>query len=272
MTPDAPNDNARPGRKLRKNPPASGRANGNLLPRQPNQSILDGFRCLQQVVGSPTPVGVTDLSAKLNLEATRIHRLLRTLTHLGLVVRTGARKYGPGPAIPVLAAQILHATHFGDLVLPTLERLRKKVHQTVALGVRWEHSITYIYHGSSSRTGSKAIGGHALWPVTRSGLGIAILALLSDAEIREQFAGHPIPPFPSIRDLLGELKRTREQGFAFVPTVGTHWTLAMTLENHPSVALGITGNLTRGDLAHLLPELRKTVSEVNGNLSLFRVR
>ncbi|MFZ4779037.1 MAG: IclR family transcriptional regulator domain-containing protein, partial [Terrimicrobiaceae bacterium] len=176
------------------------------------------------------------------------------------------------PAISVIAAQTLHATRFGERALPHLEKLRHSLRKTVALGVLWEHSISYLYHGTGQERMEKAIGGHELWPATKSGLGIAILSRFTDEEISERFTGHPIPPFENLKDLCAVLDKTRTQGYAFVHTIGNKWTLAVSLENSPSLAVGISGRLTESHVAAILPRLRETAAAIDEGLSLFKVR
>lgn len=243
-----------------------------VLPRQPNQSIIDGIRCLQFVVTQSEPTGVTQLAADLDLELTRVHRLLRTLTYLGLIVQTEGRKYGPGPAIPVLAAQTLHATGFNERALPELERLRSSLKRTVALGVLWERSVSYLYHRAGNASWQKAIGGHDIWPATISGVGMAILAKLSDDEVRSRFEGHEITGYESVGAVLTALGEIRTQGYAFVPTRSARWTLAVALDNNPSLAVGITGLLKPAHVKPLLPRIQAAAAEIDAGFSLFRVR
>jgi len=242
-----------------------------MLPRQPNQSVIDGFRCLQFVVSSQEPCRVTQLAAELDLEQTRVHRLLRTLGHLGLVVQTDGRRYAPGPAIPVLAAQTLHATRFAEKALPHLEALRRKVGLTVALGVLWERSVSYLYHGAAGAKLEEAIGGHALLPASQSSLGIACLARGTDSDVSALYKGHALPGFRTMKDLRAELVRTRAQGYAFVHTSGRRRTLAVSLPNSPSLALGVA-EILRGDVTGLLPQLRATAAAIDQGLALFKVR
>jgi DNA-binding IclR family transcriptional regulator len=243
-----------------------------MLPRQPNQSVIDGFRCLQFVVSSEEPCRVTQLAAELDLEQTRVHRLLRTLGHLGLVVQTDGRRYAPGPAIPGLAAQTLHASHFADKALPQLEKLRREVGLTVAMGVLWERSISYLYHGGAKARLEEAIGGHGLWPASQSGLGIACLARMTDSEVAARYKGHSFPGFRTMKSLRAELAKTRAQGYAFAHTVGDERTLAVSLPNSPSLALGVTGKLRQAGIRKLLPQLLAAASAVDQGLELFKVR
>lgn len=243
-----------------------------MLPRQPNQSVIDGFRCLQFVVSSEEPCRVTQLAAELDLEQTRVHRLLRTLGHLGLVVQTDGRRYAPGPAIPVLAAQTLHATHFAEKALPRLEALRRAAGRTVAMGVLWERSVSYLYHGGAKARLEEAIGGHGLWPASQSGLGVACLARMTDSEVTARYKGHSIPGFRTAKDLKAELAKTRARGYAFVHTIGRRYTLAVSLPNSPSLALGVTGTLSQADAAKWLPKLQVTAAAIDEGLGLFKVR
>jgi DNA-binding IclR family transcriptional regulator len=243
-----------------------------MLPRQPNRSVIDGFRCLQFVVSSEEPCRVTQLAAELDLEQTRVHRLLRTLGHLGLVVQTDGRRYAPGPAIPGLAAQSLHASHFADKALPQLEALRSAVGLTVAMGVLWERSVSYLYHGGAKARLEEAIGGHGLWPASQSGLGIACLARMKDFEVAARYKGHPFPGFRTAKDLRAELAKTRAHGYAYVHTIGHENTLAVSLPNSPSLALGVTGKLRQADVAKWLPKLRATAAAIDQGLALFKER
>jgi DNA-binding IclR family transcriptional regulator len=212
------------------------------------------------------------MAGELGMETTRVHRLLRTLSHLGLVMQTDNRKYAPGPAISVLAAQTLHATRFSERALPHLEKLRHSLRKTVAMGVLWDRSVTYLYHGKGHQTWQKAISGHALWPATQSGLGIAILSQLTNAEVTERFAGHPTPGFATLKELLATLDETRRQGYAFVHTHLNRRTLALTLENSTALAVGVTGVLRESDVKNLLPRLQETATTIDEGLPLYRLR
>lgn len=224
------------------------------------------------MVSQEQPTGVTQLATGLGLEQTRVHRLLRTLTHLGLIVQTQGRKYGPGPAIPVLAAQTLHATHFGDRALPELERLQRATKKKVALGVLWESSVSYLYHGGGPGNWQKAIGGHELWPAANSGIGIAIMAGLPEGELKEKLGLCRASDPKGSTNLLGVIRQTQKQGYAFVHTVRDQWTLAVALQNNPSLAVGITGQLKESRLEILLPKIRAAALAIDKGFSLFRVR
>lgn len=241
-----------------------------MLPRQPNQSLIDGFRCLQYVVSKDTPVGISQIAEDLDMELTRVHRLLRTLTHIGLVIRTNSRKYKSGPGILVLAALSLHASSFADRVLPVMEALRRKTRLTVALGVLWERYVSYLYHSAGEKSGAQALGAHEVWNASESGLGMAALARLSDDEITKRYEHHPIPAYKNMGSLLRELSRIRREGFARIRTKTGEYTLAISLPNSPSLAVGFAGDADEISASKLLPVLQESAEKLDSVFAMFR--
>src|SRR5262245_29763060 len=96
-----------------------------MLPAQPNQSLIDGLACLQALASSSEAVGNRELARALGLEPTRVNRLLKTLAHLGLAEQDAQRRYRPGPAIHVLAAQSLFGSKLIRRAIGPLEELHR---------------------------------------------------------------------------------------------------------------------------------------------------
>ena len=236
-----------------------------MLPKQPNQSLIDGIRCLQGVVSSSVPVGVSVLSKELGLEITRTHRLLRTLSHIGLVRWTPNRKYAPGPGLPVLAAQTLHASGFHKAI-PVLEALHQRLDMVVALGVLWNRSVSYLYHAEPGMSLERSIGGFDVWPASLSGLGIALLSKWDSMAVEELYEGRSISGFPDgIDSLKKRLEESAQQNHAFVEThtaEGQH-TLAVVVDNDVSMAIGISGKISKGDVSELLPLVQECSKEIS---------
>ena len=118
-----------------------------MLPAQPNQSLIDGVRCLQAVATAGVPIGGRELARRLEMEPTRANRLLKTLAAQGFLHQDGDRKYQPGAGMHVLAAQSLHGSGMLQRALPVLARLRRRRPALiVALGVLWHDQVSYLYH------------------------------------------------------------------------------------------------------------------------------
>jgi DNA-binding IclR family transcriptional regulator len=234
-----------------------------VLPQQPNQSLIDGIRCLQAIVSHEAPVGVVQLGRELGIETTRVNRFLRTLSHIGLLQRNAQRKYHGGPALSVLATQTLHAIGFGRRAIPPLERLRKKTRKIVAMGVLWELSVSYLYHAFPGNRLEMAIGSYEIWPATQSGIGMVLLSQLPDREIRARFSKGTKKYAGGVRGLLKEMARIRSQGYACVSTWEANRTLALPLASNPYTAIGISGTISPREIPFLLAELRKCIAEVD---------
>ena len=94
-----------------------------VAPAQVNQSLVNGLACLQELVLADRPIGVRELARQLDMDPTRVSRLLGTLSWLGLASQDADRKYHPGPAVHVLSALSLHGSRLLADSLPVLREV-----------------------------------------------------------------------------------------------------------------------------------------------------
>ncbi len=213
-----------------------------MLPAQPNKSLIDGMACLQAIAVSGRPLGVRELARPLGLETTRVHRLLKTLAHMGFTRQTADRKYEPGPGMHVLFAQSLLGSGLLRRASAPLTALGKHGLQ-VALGVLWKDRVCYLYHSGAGGTFSDALGGRGVYPATRSSIGLVLLSWRDEAEVRETYRDAEIPGFPNMKSLLAELRLIRRRGYSEVITAPKprDATLAVPLGDHPEAAIALAG-------------------------------
>ena len=223
---------------------------------------MDGMEVLQALCGSREPVGSRQLARELNMEATRVNRLLKTLAALGMARQTPDRKYLPGAGIHVLASQSLYASGLLHAALPVLEELTQ-TGCVVALGVLWRRHVSYIYHGREGQSAADAIGTRGLFPAESSGLGHVLLAQLSDATMNGLFNPR------EARSITQALKRVKTQDWALVrraPEQGGEATFAVPLGRPAIAAVGLAGDLSLPDVDVLLPRLQKAVKTIEKKL------
>lgn len=227
---------------------------------QPNQSLVDGIATLQALATVGHPIGGRELARRLDLEPTKVNRLLKTLASLGIAWQTPDRKYTSGPGMHVLAAQSLFASGLVRDAAPALELLRR-FGLLVAMGVLWRDSVTYLYHAPPGVPSSEALGRIGLYPATAGGIGLALLATRSNGQIRQLYEEGEIPGFPDgLTPLMDELGRIRENGYAYVLTrpEEDHHTLAITLGNPAHAAIGLSGKIREDDVRELVEALRSS--------------
>lgn len=156
---------------------------------QPNQSLIDGIRCLQYLVSSDKAVGCRELARQMGMNSTRVNRLLMTMAAIGLTVQDEHRRYLPGPGIHALAAQAIRGSSLFAQALPQLEAHAPR-DIVVALGVLWEDQVIYIWHSEpGERTStSQALAGFRMLPAWQSVIGVSLLAAESDEVLRPRFS------------------------------------------------------------------------------------
>jgi DNA-binding IclR family transcriptional regulator len=234
-----------------------------VLPGQPNQSLIDGLACLQALASSSAPLGSREVARLIGHEPTRTNRLLKTLAHLGLVEQDADRKYRPGPAMHVLSAQALYGSGLIRRAVPALQALHRFGY-VVALGVLWQRHVAYLYHAEPDMAPAEAIGRVGLYPATQSGIGIALLARLPDSAVRDLFAGHEIPGYPSYSLLRAEMRVVRETGYALVNIPSsTSRTLAVAVGEPAFAAVALSGKIREKQIPQLITILKQTADQIS---------
>lgn len=231
---------------------------------QPNQSLIDGITTLQALASSPEPIGCRELARQLDADPTKINRLLKTLAYLGIARQTANRKYTAGPGMHVLAAQSLFASGLIRRALPELEQLRRFGH-TVAMGVLWNDSVSYLFHAPPGIEASRGLGRIGLLPATTSGIGIALLAELEDEEVRDIYAGRDIPMFPEgIDSLLDKLAEVRTLGYARVHVADErdHHIVSVSMGDPVHAGIAMSGWIPEGATAPLVEALREAAKRI----------
>ncbi|MFC7292863.1 IclR family transcriptional regulator [Hirschia litorea] len=236
---------------------------------QPNQSLIDGITTLQALATSDRPVGGRELSRRLGFEPTRVNRLLKTLAYLGIARQTSDRKYTSGSGMHVLAAQGLFASGLVRRAVPALEELRS-YNLVVAMGVLWKDVVSYIYHAPPGIASSEALGRVGIFPATRGGIGLSLLADLDDAEVSQIYNGKDIPNFPNgVNQLLEELNKIRSNGYTrylVKPDQNQH-TLAINVGQPTHSAIALSGWIPEENNAQLLSALEKAKTSINDKTS-----
>jgi len=153
---------------------------------QPNQSLIDGIRCLQYLVSSGRAIGCRELARLMGINTTRVNRLLMTMAAIGLTMQDDHRRYLPGPGIHALAAQAIRGSALFSQALPLLESYAPK-DIVVAMGVLWEDQVIYIYHSEPGSQMSQALAGFHMLPAWQSVIGMSLLAAESDEELQKRF-------------------------------------------------------------------------------------
>ncbi|MEI6236229.1 MAG: hypothetical protein WCT04_24500, partial [Planctomycetota bacterium] len=191
----------------------------------------------------------------LEMEHTRVNRLLGTLAFLGFAEKTAQRKYRPGPGVHVLAAQSLKGSRLLTAALPVLKELRDPK-LTVALGVLWQGQVCFLFHARPWHTFEEAIGRHALWPAEKSSAGVVLLAHRPSDENLEGIAR-------GNGTLAINFQRIRKQGYTQMVFPNGQVSLGVPIGSPPIAALAVSSaEFAAKDIPVVVKKLKDAAAQI----------
>lgn len=171
---------------------------------------------------SPTQpeLALTDLSLRLGLHKSTVHRLLKTLQAGGFVDQDHkSGRYRLGLRLFELGSIVLNTLEVRARARPFLEALQQRTGETVHLAILDEGQVVYLdkLDGSKAVQMYSRVGRRA--PAHCTGLGKALLAFLPAEEVQAIIRENGLPRFTSRtlttwQSLRRELERIRRQGYA----------------------------------------------------------
>jgi len=165
-------------------------------------------------------MNMTEISERLEIYPSTIHRILDTLKHWGYVEQDShTQKYQLGLKALELGMAKLHQMDLVREAIPYLKDLVKQCNETVHLGVLEEGEVLYLAKEESSQTIRMIsyVGRRA--PLHCTALGKVLLAYLPAEERKKMLSKKVLPRLTentivNKRELEKELGKVRGQGFA----------------------------------------------------------
>lgn len=228
---------------------------------------------LLQLEGSTT---VTDAAAHLGVAPSTAHRMLSMLVYRDFAVHEG-RSYRVGP----LLAQSEHSSPGGSgalrrAALGPMGRLMAAFEETITLTIRTRRLVRFVAEVECRRALRVGHRTGMVFPAHRTSGGLAMLAELDDAEVRELYAaageGEEVPDF---HVLFPRLESVRQQGFSLNNGLSERGVLAIGHAIHGAdgnavASLGIAMPSSRFEPVAVRPmvaALRKASREIGAALS-----
>jgi len=181
---------------------------------------VDNALWLLQLVAERQALRVSEAADLLGVARSTAHRLLSALRRRDFLMQdkpNGA--YHPGPALHAIGMAAISRIDIRRISQPVLERLRDQTQETATLAILEGTMTRFIEsaEGSSAVRVGNRIGvvryAHA------SAVGKAMLALLSDAELKRRYRDEELPAagpssITTRHQLLAELVQVRRTGYA----------------------------------------------------------
>ncbi|MGI5466920.1 IclR family transcriptional regulator [Streptomyces sp. CA-132043] len=244
---------------------------------KPLSSAAKTLRVLRALAGLETPRKLSGIADRAGVPKATTHRLLATLIEEGYARADGDGRYGIGPELRALAAEVLPEDATG--IEAVLRALQQRLGQTVHLAALSGGSATYTHKvdpGHAYRIATEV--GMAL-PLHASAAGKVLLAHLpaDEAAALLDRAGLPARTPRTITDrdrLAAQLATVRERGFAteYEEADGAVCSVAAPVldgEGYPMGAVSVSALaflVTEDQLTEFAPAVCQAAAEVSRRL------
>lgn len=230
----------------------------------------------------PHGLPVSDVSRRLDLPKSAVHRLLTILTTRGLAAQDEfSQRYRMTVKLAAIGFRFLAASGITEICQPSLDRLAARTGELVRMALLEDDALIWIARAQGALTGLRYdpdMGQTVVLHATATGK--AWLATLDDSEALSyvKARGFVVPSrfgTPKIRDeasLFAELAVTREQGYGTSIEEGEPGTCAVScaiLDPQTRKAIGtvsVAGPVARlpaSRIAEIAPDLKATAAEIS---------
>ena len=219
--------------------------------------VADRLFLVLETLADAGPLPLTDLSRRLELNKSTVHRLLTSLMYLGYVKQdTETGKYSLSFKILSLSNRLLEKMDILDTVRPILRQISSKTGETVHFVQIDGTDAVYICKEESTLNSVRMVSkvGNRI-PLYCSGVGKAIMADLPEDKVKriwdtseiKEYTPHTITNYDELLDCL---KQVRRQGYALDDEENERGVrcIAVSLSDYSGIyryAMSITAPVTR---------------------------
>ncbi len=175
---------------------------------------------LEALAAAEADLSLFELSERLDLHKSTIHRLLMVLERHHLVEKSAQTgRYGLGLKLFELGAKAIARLGIAERAHPHLKRLAGEAGETAHLCILDEGEVLYLEKVESAQTVRVPSSTGQRNPAHCTAVGKALIAYLSDEELEALVRAKGLRPrtrntITSLADLRRELKGVRERGYA----------------------------------------------------------
>ncbi len=240
--------------------------------------VADRLFAVLELLAKEGPLALNDLTQKLGLNKSTVHRLLSSFIHMGYVRQDeDSQKYDLTFKILAVSNQFLDRIDILETVKPLLKKLSQETGETVHFVQLDGTDAVYIHKEESSQNAVRMVSrvGSRI-PVYCSGVGKAMAADMTTEQIRQLWEQSDIRPFTknTITDydtFCSRLMEIRKKGYALDDEeneLGVRC-IAVSIadyEGKPGYAVSISAPVSRmpderiEELAGILSDMKKELA------------
>jgi DNA-binding IclR family transcriptional regulator len=175
---------------------------------------------LELLAQSPDPMRLTEIARSLALPVSSTHVLLRSLTNLGYVeLSTAKRTYSVGPRLTRLGIRIVSRLEIVEVARPFVDELAGELKEDVYLAVAESEGISYAYKANGQQSLRLDIQLGIERPLHATSVGKLYLAMQEDTKLEMLLGkldphGYTASTATSLRVLRDQITQIRRLGHA----------------------------------------------------------
>jgi IclR family pca regulon transcriptional regulator len=184
------------------------------------EALGRGLQILEAFTERAPDLSLTEISSAVGLDKSTVFRFVYTLEKLGYLVRDpDTKRYRPGLKVLRLGFTSINSLGLRQIAQPYLKALSAQTGETTNMTVRDGAEVVYIARNRTQQIISINLQVGSRLPVYCTSMGKAQLIDLSREELRRLLGAEPYPvmgphTITTLDDLMAELDRVREQGYA----------------------------------------------------------
>ncbi len=242
-------------------------------------SVKKAFQILQMIADSPSGLGVSELSKRLNMGKSTVHGITLGLEALGVLVRDPIqKKFNLGYTLLELSRRAYARIELRDIARGPMERLMERVGETIFLGMMSGDHVTILDVVDSHNEMKITSPPGTRLPLLAGATGKVFLAQFEEKKAKEIIQKIGVARFTpkSIFDpkkFLREVEETKKRGYAIDDEeymLGVRAIAAPVQTASPPLAaiwvVGFTSSLDDQKVRTVIREIQKTTQEINQSL------
>ncbi|MGZ4031551.1 MAG: IclR family transcriptional regulator [Tumebacillaceae bacterium] len=175
------------------------------------ERALDILLCFS---GTETELGLSEISKRLGLHKSTVHRLLASLESKGFIRRhTSTEKYRLGWSVLELVSNVYQSDDLSSIVLPVMTRLRDLLGETISLYILSGNERIRIQAVESNQPVRRVANIGKRLPLYVGASGKVLLAF-SNVQLEAILNDPSFPAELNKTEFLAALQQTRDQGYA----------------------------------------------------------
>lgn len=184
------------------------------------QSVDRALSILEMLSDYEDGLGITDISLKLDMHKSTVHRLLNTLMHKGYIHQCKVTsKYTVTFKLFELGSKKVNKLDISSISKPHLEELMKRTNEVVHLGVRENQDIIYISKVEPEKSIQMYTRIGMRKPMYCTAMGRSIMIDMSESRISDIWNVSEIIKFTDktiteLEDFINFMKDVKNKGYA----------------------------------------------------------